>query len=257
MLIDSHCHLTYEPLAKMLDDVLSRAAAAGVSNCITIGTHLADIQAAIELTSRHAHIFASAGIHPHEAETTPDGWEVELRKRAGEARVVAIGEMGLDYHYDFAPRDVQRRVFEKQLAIAVELLRPVVIHCREAHADVVEVLGAFPRVPRVVFHCFTGTVTEAREILDRGWWISLTGVVTFKNPGELADVARLLPGDRFMVETDSPYLSPEPVRSVRPNEPAHVVHIARRIAELRGERFEDLAARTRANTIRFFGLPLD
>jgi len=257
MLIDSHCHLTYEPLAKMLDGVLARAAAAGVSNCITIGTHLADIQGALDVAGRYAHIFASAGLHPHEAGKTPDGWEVELRRLAGNPRVVALGEVGLDYHYDFAPRDVQRRVFEEQLAIAVELQRPVVIHCREAHADVLDVLSQFPRVPRIVFHCFTGTVAQAREILDRGWWISLTGVVTFKNPGELADVARLLPGERFMVETDSPYLSPEPVRSVRPNEPAHVVHVARRIAELRGEPFEDLAARTRANTIRFFGLPLD
>lgn len=257
MLIDSHCHLTYEPLATMLEGVLARAAAAGVSNCITIGTHLADVRAAIELASRHPHVFASAGIHPHEAGKAPDAWEVELRKLGAEPRVVAVGEMGLDYHYDFAPREVQRRVFERQLSIAIELKRPVVIHCREAHADVLGVLAAFPQMSRVVFHCFTGTIAEAREILDRGWWISLTGVVTFKNAGELADVARMLPGDRFMVETDSPYLSPEPVRSTRPNEPAHVVHVARRIAELRGERFEDLAARTRANTIRFFGLPLD
>jgi TatD DNase family protein len=257
MLIDSHCHLTYEPLAKMVDAVLARAAAAGVTNCVTIGTSLPDVSAAIDLGRRHCNVFATAGIHPHEAGKAPGGWESELRRLAADTRVVAIGETGLDYHYDFSPRGRQRAVFERQLALAVECGKPVVIHCREAHDDVVGVLDGVGGLKGVVFHCFTGTVAEAREILERGWWISLTGVVTFRNAGELAEVARLLPGDRLMVETDAPYLSPEPVRNVRPNEPAHVVHIARRIADLRGETFEDVAVRTRANTIRFFELPLD
>lgn len=257
MLIDSHCHLTYEPLAKMLDGVLARAAAAGVTECVTIGTSLEDTAEAIALARRHRQVFATAGIHPHEAGKAAAGWEDELGRLAADSRAVAIGETGLDYHYDFSPRRRQREVFERQLALAAACGKPVVIHCREAHDDVVGVLDRFSGLKGVVFHCFTGTVAEAREVLDRGWWISLTGVVTFRNPGELAEVARQLPGEHFMVETDAPYLSPEPVRSVRPNEPAHVVHVARRIAELRAETFGDLATRTRANTIRFFELPLD
>ena len=257
MLIDSHCHLTYEPLAQRIDDVLARAAGAGVSHCITVGTSPADARAALALATRSDRVFASAGIHPHEAGKAPAGWESMLMGLAAETRVVAIGETGLDYHYDFSPRERQREVFVRQLAVAIECGKPVIIHCREAHADTVAVLDGHSNLRGVVFHCFTGSVAEAREILDHGWWISLTGVVTFRNAGELGEVARLLPRDRLMVETDSPYLSPEPVRQVRPNEPAHVVHVARRIAELRGETFEDLAAYTRANTIRFFGLPLD
>jgi len=257
MLIDSHCHLTYEPLAQIREDVLRRAAEAGVTHMISIGTDIADTRAAIDLASTHANIFASSGVHPHQAGKVDPGWNDELRSLAGHQRVVAVGETGLDYHYDFAPRDRQREVFERQLALALAVDKPVVIHCREAHADVMGVLAGFPGLRRVVFHCFTGTPAEAREIIDRGYWISLTGVVTFKNSQELCEVARHLPPDRIMIETDSPYLSPEPVRSRRPNEPALVVHVARRVSELRGVPFEEFAALTRANTIRFFDLRLD
>jgi TatD DNase family protein len=257
VLIDSHCHLTYEPLAQMRGDVLCRAAEAGVTHMISIGTDITDTRAAIELCHTHANIFASSGVHPHQAGKVEPGWEADLRSLAGHARVVAIGETGLDYHYDFSPRDRQREVFERQLSLATEIGKPVVIHCREAHADVMAVLAGFSGLRRVVFHCFTGTRDEAREIIDRGYWISLTGVVTFKNSHELQEVARQLPPDRIMMETDSPYLSPEPVRSRRPNEPALVVHVARRVSELRGMPFEEFAALTRANTIRFFDLRLD
>ncbi len=257
MLIDSHCHLTYEPLTAMRGEVLLRAAEAGVTQMISIGTDLADSRAAIELAAGHANVFASSGVHPHQAGKTEAGWEAELRALAADTNVVAIGETGLDYHYDFSPRDRQRAVFEGQLALATDTGKPVVIHCREAHADVMAVLAGFTGLKRVVFHCFTGTLAEAREILDRGYWISLTGVVTFKNSRELQEVARFLPPDRIMIETDSPYLSPEPVRSRRPNEPALVVYVARRVAELRGVAFEEFAALTRANTIRFFDLRLD
>lgn len=257
MLIDSHCHLTYQPLADMRGEVLARAAEAGVTHMISIGTDISDTRAAMELATSRANIFASSGVHPHQAGKTEAGWEAELRLLAGDARVVAVGETGLDYHYDFSPRDRQREVFERQLALATEIGKPVVIHCREAHSDVMAVLGGFGGLKRVVFHCFTGTMAEAREILDRGYWISLTGVVTFKNSRELQEVARFLPPDRIMMETDSPYLSPEPVRSRRPNEPALVVHVARRVSELRGMPFEEFAALTRSNTIRFFDLRLD
>lgn len=257
MLIDSHCHLTYEPLSGMRGDVLARAAEAGVTHMISIGTDVADTRAAIELATGQANVFASSGVHPHQAGKTEAGWQDELRMLAGDPRVVAVGETGLDYHYDFSPRDQQRVVFEEQLSLAASIGKPVVIHCREAHADVMAVLAGHSDLSRVVFHCFTGSMAEAREIIDRGYWISLTGVVTFKNSRELQEVARYLPPDRIMMETDSPYLSPEPVRSRRPNEPALVVHVARRVAELRGVSFEEFAALTRANTIRFFDLRLD
>lgn len=241
----------------MRSEVLARATEAGVSHMISIGTDLADTRAAIELATAQGNIFASSGVHPHQAGKVESGWEDQLRALATHPRVVAVGETGLDYHYDFSPRDMQRVVFEEQLSLAGRVGKPVVIHCREAHSDVMAVLAGRPELRRVVFHCFTGSMAEAREIIDRGYWISLTGVVTFKNSRELQEVARYLPSDRIMMETDSPYLSPEPVRSRRPNEPALVVHVARRVAELRGVSFEEFASLTRANTIRFFDLRLD
>lgn len=257
MLIDSHCHLTAPPLRMNLEAVLSRAQAAGVSHAISIGTDAADVRAVLELAQSRPEVFAAAGVHPHEAGKMSPGWLDELEALARDPRVVAVGETGLDYHYDFADRRTQRTVFEAELGLAERLGKPVIIHCREAHADAVAALAGVPRLAGVVFHCFTGTRREAAEILDRGWWLSLTGVVTFKNAGELREAARMVPDSRLMVETDAPYLSPEPVRSVRPNEPAFVAHTARRLAEARGVRYEQFVAQTRANTIRFFRLPLD
>ncbi|MFO0973273.1 MAG: TatD family hydrolase [Phycisphaerae bacterium] len=257
MLIDSHCHLTYDPLAGQTESVLANMAAAGVSHAISVGTSVSDAGAALALATQHPQLFATAGIHPHEAGKAAPGWVEALRRAAGAARVVAIGETRLDYHYDFAPRDAQRTAFEGQLELAAQCGKPVIIHCREAHGDVMAVLRNFGGVGRVVFHCFSGTAAEAREILDAGYWISLTGVVTFRNAESLRTVARDLPGDRLMVETDSPYLSPEPVRNRKPNEPATVAHTARRLAEVRGVAYEQFVAEARANTIRFFGLPID
>lgn len=257
MLIDSHCHLTAPALYERLDALLDAARQAGVSYAITIGVDTADARRAIDLAHARPSLFAAVGIHPHEAGKTAEGWVDELSRLAAEPRVVAIGEMGLDYHYDFAPRAVQAAVFERQLDLARGIGRPVIIHCREAHADVLAILDRFPGLRGVVFHCFTGTEAEARQILDRGFWISLTGVVTFKKSSELRAVAALIPGDRLMVETDAPYLSPEPVRNQQPNHPANMVWIARRIADARGVSFEELASITRFNTIKFFDLPLN
>ena len=169
--------------------------------------------------------------------------------------VYAVGEMGFDYHYDFADRARQALVFRRQLEIAREVGKPVVIHCREAHDDLMSVLADFPGLVRVVFHCFTGTMAEATSIIERGYWISLTGVVTFKRSDELRAVARMLPAERLMVETDSPYLSPVPVRNVHPNEPAHLVHTAACIARERDMTPSELAALSTANAVRFFSLP--
>ena len=254
-LIDSHCHLTYEGLIDRIDEVLRNAHAAGVGELITIATDIDDAAKALRLARRFDNIYVVTGIHPHQAAKAERGWENMLRELAARDEVYAIGETGLDYHYDFAKRETQQAVFCGQLDIATAKQMPVVIHCREAHRDVLDILAEFPDVPRVVFHCFTGTLGEAKEILDAGFWISLTGVVTFKRSDELRDVARLIPLDRLMVETDSPYLSPEPVRGVRPNEPAFVRHTAEGSAKARGLSFDELAAATHANTRRFFELP--
>ncbi len=253
MLVDSHCHLTSPALYEQLAGVLSRAVAAGVGHVVTIGTDPADARAALTLPDVAPRVSVAAGVHPHESAKVTGDWRAELESLAGDTRVVALGEMGLDYHYDFSPRQRQQAVFAEQLALAERLGKPVVIHCREAHADCVSLLSSLGSACPVVFHCFTGTAAEADEILSHGWWISLTGVVTFKNARDVADVARRLPPDRFMIETDAPYLSPEPVRHVRPNEPAHVAHVARRLAEIRGVEFDELAALTAANAARFFG----
>lgn len=254
-LIDSHCHLTCDGLYEQVDAVLDRAAKAGVERCMTIATNFEDAERAFRLSATYSGVHAAVGIHPHEANRVEEGWDETLRELIGRDDVYAVGETGLDYHYDFARREDQARVFRRQLELAENVGKPVVIHCREAIADALAVLGEYPSLRRVVFHCFTGTTSEAERILKRGYWISLTGVVTFKKSDELRAVARLLPADRLMVETDAPYLSPEPVRDVRPNEPAHLVHTAACIARERDISVSDLAVLTSENARRFFGLP--
>lgn len=254
-LIDSHCHLTFDGLHERVDQVVQRARDAGVGELVTIATDMADARRALALSERLSCVHVAAGIHPHEASKVPPSWEADLLETVRRDDVYAVGETGLDYHYDFADRDAQTRVFRRQLEIASEVEKPVVIHCREAQADALAILAGFDGLRGVVFHCFTGTEPQAAEILERGHWISLTGVVTFKRSDDLRRVAKMIPEDRLMLETDSPYLSPEPVRRVRPNEPAHLVHTARCIAEQRGMGLSELAELTTANTRRFYTLP--
>lgn len=254
-LIDSHCHLTYEGLVERIDHVIETARAAGVDEFVTISTDLRDAARAQALAERRPRIHVVSGIHPHQASQAEQDWESALEAIVRRSDVYAVGEMGLDYHYDFSDRASQLRVFEGQLALAERVNKPVVIHCREAHDDVMTMLANFPRVRLVVFHCFTGTLAQAEQIWSRGYWLSLTGVVTFKRSDELREVARIMPADRLMVETDSPYLSPEPVRSVRPNEPAHLAYTAGCIARARGISLEALTHQSAENTRRFFSLP--
>jgi len=255
-LIDSHAHLTFDALAGQVEAVLRRAADAGVGHVVTVGTDLADSRRAVALAAAHPNVSATVGIHPHEAAKATEADLAAVIELAASPGVVALGETGLDYHYDFSDRASQRRVFEAQLAAAAARGLPVILHCREAFTDTVSMLtaGGFDSRP-VVFHCFGGTQREADVIAGHGWWISFTGILTFKNVGELREVARTFPPDRMMLETDCPYLSPEPVRHIRTNEPAHLAHIARFLADLRGEPVEELADRISANTRGFFGLP--
>lgn len=263
MLIDTHCHLTYPELAPQVDAVVARARDAGVTRMIHIATTPDDAVAAAALLRRFAELRLVVGVHPHEAGRVDAETLARLRRQVrGEdgfddlrSRIVGVGETGLDFHYDFAPRDVQERVFRAQLEIAIEHDKPVVIHARESEARVCEVLAEHPtRAGRVVLHCFSGGPALAERALALGCMLSFTGVVTFKKSAEIQAAARAAPLDRIMVETDAPYLSPEPVRKVRPNEPAFVVHTARFLADIHGVPFEALAAQTTANAVRFFAL---
>ncbi len=255
-LIDSHAHLTFPELLGQIDDVLARCAQAGVRKIVTVGTDLADATAAVELARRYeGTVHAAAGIHPHEASKTKED-DVDAMVELWQLPwVVALGEMGLDYHYDFAPRDRQQEVFGRQLDGALSLDKPIVIHSREALDDTIRLLSERGyRDRRVVFHCFTGTTEEAVRIAEHGWRISFTGVVTFKRSSELQAIAKAYPADQLMIETDAPYLSPEPVRHKRPNDPSFVAHTARFLADLRGETYESFAGATARNTTAFFGL---
>lgn len=264
MLIDTHCHLTSRGLVEHVDEVLARAGAAGVTRAILVGTDPSDAQAALRLLDGRPNLFLAAGIHPHEAgRATPQTFEALRAVLCGggpggerNARIVAVGETGIDLHYNFAPPHRQEEVFEAHLALAEELTLPVVIHARESEARVCEVLARYPRLAgRVVWHCFSADTTIARRALDLGGYCSFTGVATFRNADAIRASARYVPRDRILIETDAPYLSPEPVRKVRPNEPAFLAHTARFLAELRGETLADFAAETTANAVRFFGLP--
>ncbi len=255
-LIDSHAHLTDQALFDRVEAVLDRCVAAGVERVICIGTDVADAREVVALAKRFPErISAVVGVHPHEAEKVTDDDLARMDELLADPSVVAFGEIGLDYHYDFADGERQREVFARQLRLAAERDLPLVIHCREALEDTVDLmLSHGVRDRPVVFHCFTGTQAEAGRLAENGWRISFTGVVTFRSSTHLQQIARAYPSDRLMVETDSPYLAPVPVRGKRPNEPANVVHIVRFLAELRGVSYNTLADQTRRNTVDFFRL---
>jgi TatD DNase family protein len=255
-LIDSHAHLTFPELADQVDDVLTRAEEAGVERVITIGTDLADSRRAIELATRYPErVRAGAAFHPHETGKVADSDLTAMAALWDEPGVAACGEMGLDYHYDFADRVTQRSVFGRQLELARDKDKPIVIHCREAFEDLVPILidCGYENRP-VVFHCFTGSTAEAETIAGHGWRVSFTGVVTFAKTDELKEIARAYPADKLMVETDAPFLSPVPVRNKRPNEPAFLAHTVRYLAELRGVQYDQLDGQIAENTRSFFAL---
>jgi TatD DNase family protein len=253
-LIDTHCHLTDPRLASQLDAVLFRAAAAGVTRCVTISTDIDDARECLNVCRGRENVRCAVGVHPtYVSQVEPDELR-SLREIQADASVVAIGEVGLDYHYGTDNRQRQVDFFSYQLELATEVGRPVVIHCREAVDDCLAILRGFPAV-RAVFHCFTGTADEARRVLDAGYLIGFTGVVTFKNCGELKRVATDVPAERFLVETDAPYLSPVPVRNRKVNEPAWVMHVAAVVAGWRGVTVAELDEQTTRNAAALFGWP--
>ena len=251
-MVDSHCHLTDPRLHTQLDEVLKRAAAAGVTQMITIGTSLEDARAAISLCQQHPNVRCAIGIHPnytHEASVSDLS---PLRMLVDDPTVVAMGEMGLDYFHKFASRKLQENFFAAQLDLAQMLNRSVVIHSREATDDTLAMMKDFPR-GRAVFHCFTGSPDEARKILDAGFFLGFTGAITFKKNDALREAVALTPLDRMLVETDAPYLTPEPRRSQKTNEPALVVHVAETVARVKGIGLDEVDRATTANVAAFFG----
>jgi TatD DNase family protein len=255
-LIDSHAHLTFPELRDHVDEALARCGDAGVDRIITIGVNLEDGRKAIELAANYeGRVHAAAAFHPHEAGSVSEADLAAMAKLWDHPSMVAIGEMGLDYHYDFADRAAQRRVFARQLELAATRIKPLVIHCREAFDDVIRALidHGFEGRP-VVFHCFTGTPAEALRVQEHRWRISFTGIVTFTSSTTLQAIAKVYPKSTLMIETDSPYLSPVPLRGKQPNEPANIVHLARFLAGLRGVSLEEIVEQTSVNTLQFFGL---
>lgn len=254
-LFDSHCHLENGRFEADLPEVMARMKDAGVNRCILAGSDMETSEQIVALTKEHAHVYGVVGIHPHDAKTWTDDCAQRIADWTKEERIVGVGEIGLDYYYDHSPRDVQKEVFVKQLLLARQLDMPAVFHVRDAHGDVLDLLRANrSQLPAGVVHCYSGSVESAREYLDMGFYISFAGPITFKNANKLLDVAEYVPQDRILVETDSPYLAPVPMRGRR-NEPTFVQYVAQTVAELRGISAEEMAQAAFENACRLFGIP--
>ncbi len=254
MLVDSHCHLDFPEFEEDFSDVLTRAKESGVEKMVTICTRIANFPRVSAIAESHDNIFCSVGVHPHSAESEPDITADILIKHADHAKVVGIGETGLDFYYDKSPRDVQERLFREHIAAARQTRLPIIIHTRDADDETIRILeeeyanGAFPGL----IHCFTASRELAERVLDLGFYISLSGIVTFKNAADIRDtVESIVPIDRILVETDAPYLAPIPNRGKR-NEPAFTAHTAAYIAEFLGLDISAFAAQTTENFHRLF-----
>ena len=253
MLIDSHCHLDFEALANDIDGVMARAAAAGVTGMVTISTHVDNFSTYAAIADRYPNVWCSVGTHPHHADKELHIQVDDLVRLSAHPRCIAIGEAGLDYFYDNAPREAQATGLRRHIAASRITGLPLVIHSRSADADMADILeeehgkGAFP----FVLHCFTAGPDLARRALALGGYVSFSGIITFKNAEEIREVAGFVPTDRYLVETDAPYLAPIPHRG-QSNEPSFVRHTAEKLAEVRGIGFEQLAAESTANFARLF-----
>jgi TatD DNase family protein len=253
MLVDSHCHLDFPDYAGKVDDVVARARAAGVGVCVSIGTELKRFPGVRAVAEAHDNVWCSVGVHPHESEKELLDDAAALIAEAAHPKVVAIGETGLDYYYEHAPRTPQKANFRSHIAAARETGLPVIVHTRDADDDTIEILrdemakGEFTGL----IHCFTGTQRLADAALELGLYISVSGIATFKNSAALRDVIKTVPMNRLLVETDAPYLAPVPHRG-KTNEPAFVVHTAAMLAELKGVSAAELATATTENFFRLF-----
>ena len=253
MLIDTHAHLQDEQFDSDRGEVIARALAAGVERIINIGDNIESSARGVKLAADYPELYAAVGIHPQEAGRMQPSHEELLASWAKLPKVVAIGEIGLDYYYENTSRECQKEVFIRQLDLARQLHLPVCIHDRDAHGDLMAILAKEGKGLAGVIHCFSGSGEMARELVRSGWHIGIDGPLTFKNAAKLPDVVRQVPLERLLIETDSPYLAPVPMRGKR-NEPAHVIHVARKAAELRQTSFDEFAAATTKNARNLFGL---
>lgn len=254
-LIDSHAHLDGEKFADDRAAVVERALAAGVVKIITMGDSLESSARSVALTEEFDPVYAAVGIHPEEVQPMTAATDDQLAAWAAQEKVVAIGEIGLDYYWekDEEKRALQRAIFVRQLDLARQLRLPVCIHDREAHGDMMKILKTEGRGLRGVLHCYSGSWEMAAELLKGDWYFGIDGPLTYKNAAKLPEIVQRLPAERILVETDSPYLSPMPFRGKR-NEPAHVLYVAKKAAELRGESLEAFARATRENTRELYGI---
>jgi TatD DNase family protein len=260
-LVDTHAHLDFSKFDADRPAVMERARASGVAVIVNVGTDLASSRRAVELAEQYEAVYAAVGVHPHGAKKLDGAMLAQLRDLTQKPKVVAVGEIGLDYYRDLSPRDVQRRAFQAQLAWAARLGKPVIIHDRDAHDEILEALTDWAAglenstlAGRLgVLHTFSGDLDMAKKAIDLGFYISISGPVTYRNARQLPGIVRALPLDRLLVETDCPFLAPEPYRGKR-NEPAYTRLVAERVAELKGISFDDLARATTANAQRLFRL---
>lgn len=253
-MIDSHCHLAAPQFRDDLDAVLARAKAANIHQMICIGDTIEESERGVGLAEKYEQIFCTVGVHPHHAKTWQPEWTLRLsRLFEMHSKIRAIGEIGLDYHYDFSPRDIQRQVFREQLMLAKELSLPVVVHCREAVEDVWAIVDEI-KPSSLVIHCCTEKWEDVERFVKRGYFLSFTGIATYPKSDVIRDTIRHCPLDQLMIETDAPFLAPVPHRGKR-NEPAFVVEVAKCVAEIKGVPTEEIDRATTENAQRFFGLP--
>lgn len=254
MIFDTHCHLDASDFDADREQILDDMETRGFTPCVVVGADMPSSRSSRALAKRRSWLYWSAGVHPHDADTYTDEVHAELVAMMQESKCVAWGEIGLDYHYDLSPRETQRDVFARQLDAACEIGKPLILHIREAHGDATDILRARRgKLPKGVVHCYSGSAEQAKIYLDMGFCLGFDGPLTFKKAPKLTEVAALCPSDRLLVETDSPYMSPEPLRGRR-NDPRNTEYIARKLAEIRGETFEQICMTTRENGMRLFGI---
>lgn len=249
---DTHAHYHDEKFADDVNELLLSLPEKGIAYCVGPGVDVETSEMEISLAEKYSFLYAAAGIHPHEAVMADESSFKRIEELLKHPKVVAVGEIGLDYHYDFSPRDVQKAVFRRQLKLAKKTGLPVIVHDREAHEDCFNIMSEFPDV-LAVFHCYSGSWEHAKRILNMGWYISFTGSITFKNARRVLETVEKMPADRIMIETDAPYMTPVPYRGKR-NDSSYVRLVCEKVAQLRGITTEEAAVLTMENAKRFFGI---
>ena len=253
-LFDSHCHLDDEKFNEDRAETIARLREGGVERCVCVGSDLPSSRRCVALAEQYPFIYAAAGVHPHEAKDAPEDYLDQLKTLLAHPKVMALGEIGLDYYYDLSPRDVQKRVVQEQLDLACDTDMPVIFHIRDAHGDMFDILRSRSRLPAGVIHCCSASAEMVREYLKMGFYISFAGPITFKNAAGPVSASQAVPLDRLLIETDSPYLAPVPLRGRR-NEPANVRYVLEKQAEIHGVPPEELAEITFRNACALYRIP--